>query len=141
LHAARGQQTTVGVIELADLLVDHAANRLGELALRLRKLADYHPAPLVLGEHTTIAQEAHEVRHEERIAFGPFMESTRQLRGKEMLGKLQTEVAIDILARQKIDRDVAAYAVSLQLQPDALKRMIGSDQLSRTVRGHDQNST
>src|SRR3989441_10449703 len=116
LYAGRYQQVTVVVTKLTDLLLAHAANRLGQLLSDHRKLAHHDPAAAVLSQHTAVSQKPREIRHEERITFRPVMDSSGELRRKEMLRKSQCEVAIHIGTRQKRHRNLGADSVSLQLQ-------------------------
>ena len=79
----------VGRAELIHLPLDHAADRLRQLALEVRHGPDQRPAAVVLNDHSAVAQVAEQIDHEERIALGPGVEDGREFFRELVPGKGQ----------------------------------------------------
>jgi hypothetical protein len=106
--------------------------------LDVRKLFEHDPAPFVPGQYPAIGEKAHEIDHEKWIAFRAVMNSRGKLWRERMLRERETQVRVDVGARQKRNLDLAADAAPLQLELQVQKRMIRCQQVRRTVGGHNQ---
>ena len=71
-----------------------------QLALQVRERLRQRPATLLLGEHLPIAQVAQQVDHEERIAFGPGVDQSRQSLREAVLGEFQGQIALNVVLAQ-----------------------------------------
>ena len=84
-----------------------------------------HPATVLLVQHAAIAKMTDELDGEERAAFRSRVDRGGQPGGETMVRKFQRQITLHVLRRQKRERELAACAARLQLQPHPQQRMRG----------------
>ena len=97
LHARRAEQPSVIVIERFELPLDGAAYRLRQLAFERGEIRRQPPAAVGLHDDRAAAQVAHQVGHEQRIAFGALVQHRGERLRKCVLRKTQRQISGQIL--------------------------------------------
>ncbi len=116
LYARDGEQPTINRREVSELPLDHAPHRFWEPPLDVRNRCGQSPPALNLHDGAVIAEVAEEIHQEEWAALCPGMHE-REEGGRERVdGKLERQVLRDLVRRQELEADLAAYAPRLQVE-------------------------
>lgn len=140
LDARRHQQLAVGVVELLDLPLDHAADRFRQVPRTALRRGREPPASLLLEDAAGIPEIPKEVGHEERITLGLLVDVGGERGRERVVREFEREVALDVRPLEKAQRQVFEQAARPKVALDIEKWVLHQRHFRRPVRREHEHA-
>ena len=133
LHRRAGEELAVSGVDAIDLVLDHAADRLRQLAFdRGHRAGQPEAIPMAL-DHGAIAKVAEQLGQEERVALGARVQERGEEGWELVAGEERVDVGGDRRLVQQADGDLATEPAALELALNVQERVFAEQEVGGPI--------